>query len=134
MVPVNQVLLKFYGRFAVPISLYLDLEREFLKDGTDASAYLKEDPLCNSWITLRALGSLMKTELAKPVEEISVPVMVIHSGRDNIFPQAYVEKLYKRLSCPKAYLLLEDREHLVMTNHVEEVAPAIASWLKIVTG
>ncbi len=131
MVPINQFLIKIYGRFAVPISLYLDLSQEHLKDGTDAETYIEEDPLCLSWITLRALGSLMKTDLARPVEAITVPVMLIHSGQDNIFPQDYVESIYKRLTCPKAYLLLQDREHLVMTNQVDEVAPSMAAWIKI---
>jgi pimeloyl-ACP methyl ester carboxylesterase len=131
MVPVNLALLKLYGQFAVPISLYLDLSKEFLKDGTDAATYVSEDPLCVTWIKLRALGSLMKTDLAQPVEDITVPVMLIHSDRDNIFPQQYVEDIYNRLNCSKAYLFLKDREHLVMTNNVDEVAPAIANWLKI---
>jgi alpha-beta hydrolase superfamily lysophospholipase len=132
MVPFNLSLIKLYGRFAIPISLYLDLSREFLKDGTDAATYVGEDPLCINWVTLRALGSLMKTDLAKPVEDITVPVMLIHSDRDNIFPQQYVEDIYKRLNCTKAYLFLKDREHLVMTNNVDEVAPAMADWLHII--
>ncbi len=133
MVSTNLFLIKFYGRFAVPISLYLDLSREHLKDGTDAKTYIYEDPLCNTWVTLRALGSLMKTGLARPVEEITVPIMLIHSDGDHIFPQKYVEGIYQRLNCSKAYLLVEGREHLVMTNHVDEVAPSIANWLKIMT-
>ncbi len=132
MVPVNLFLLKIYSRFAIPVSLYLDLSKEFLKDGTDAATYVQEDPLCVNWITLRALGSLMKTDLARPVEAITVPVMLIHSERDNIFPRKYVEDIYNRLNCSKAYLFLEDRDHLVMTNHVDQVAPAMADWLKIV--
>lgn len=131
MVPVNLFLLKYYGRFAIPISLYLDLTEEFLKDGTDAATYVNEDPLCVTWVSLRALGSLMKTDLARPVEDITVPVMLIHSDKDNIFPQEYVEGIYKRLNCTKAYLFLKDREHLVMTNNVDEVAPSIADWLQI---
>ncbi len=130
LVPVNQLLIKLYGRFAIPVSLYLDLSREFLKDGTDAATYVRQDPLCINWVTLRALGSLMKTQPARPVEAISVPVMLVHSGQDNIFPQTYVEGIYHRLTCPKEYLLLENRDHLVMTNHVEEVAEPVAEWLK----
>ena len=130
LVPINQWLLKFYGRFAVPVSLYLDLSQEILKDGTDAATYVREDPLCINWITLRALGSLMKTEPARPVEAIAVPIMLIHSDQDNIFPQAYVESLFGRLTCPKEYLLLPGRDHLVMTNHVDEVAGPMADWLK----
>ena len=111
----------------------LDLSLEFLKDGTPVSDYVREDPLCVTWVTLKALASLMRTDLARPVEAITVPVMLIHSDRDTIFPQGYVEDIYKRLTCPKAYLLLKNRDHLVMTNHVDEVAPSVANWLKIMT-
>ena len=129
-VPINDLLLSIYQHFAVPVSLYLDLSKETLVDGTDAATYVREDPLCINWIKLKALRSLMKTPLAKPVGKITVPVMLVHSDEDNIFPQDYVEGIFNRLTCPKEYLLLKGRDHLVMTNHVDEVADPISEWLK----
>jgi esterase/lipase len=72
----------------------------------------------------------MRTDLAKPVEKITVPVMVVHADQDSIFPQAYVEDIYNRLTCKKKYLLFKDTQHLVMTNNVDEVVPPVAQWLK----
>lgn len=130
LVPLLEPLMRLYGGFAVPISFYLDLTRERMKDGTDVAAWSAGNPLVVRWITLRALASLLHTAPAKPVEDIAVPVMLIHSDRDNIFPQSYVEGIYNRLTWRKHYLLLRNRDHLVMSNNVEEVAPAVAAWLR----
>lgn len=134
LTPLFRLLMTLYRRFTIPISMYLDLTKEFLEDGTSAADYIKKDPLCINWITLRAMNSLLKTQLAKPIEKITVPVMVVHSDQDHIFPQDYVENIYRRLTCEKRFFLLENRQHLVMTNHVEEVTPAIADWLKETVG
>jgi esterase/lipase len=56
--------------------------------------------------------------------------MVVHSDKDHIFPQEYVESIYRRLGCEKEFFLLADREHLIMTNNVDEVAPGVSSWLR----
>jgi pimeloyl-ACP methyl ester carboxylesterase len=128
--PLAHALANLYGSFAVPTAVYLDLKREHLTDGRDAASFLKEDPLAVTWITLRALGSLLLTPLSKPVEKITVPVMVVHSDKDHIFPLKYVESITRRLTCKKELLVLKDREHLIFTNHVGEVAPWITAWLK----
>lgn len=130
LTPLALKVLDVYKNFAFPSALYLDLTREFLPDGRDAAGFLKKDPLAVTWFTFRALRSLVMTPLPKPIEKITVPVMVVHSDKDHIFPQDYVEDLYRRLSCPKEFLLLKDREHLIMTNNVDEVAPSVAAWLK----
>jgi len=130
-IPAARRFMKLYRRFGIPVSLYLDLKKEHLKDGTDAASYIREDPLCITWITLRAMNSLVYTRLAKPVEQIKVPIMLIHSDKDTIFPRRYVEEIWNRLTCPnKDYLLLKDTEHLAMTNSVSEVAGPAARWLK----
>jgi alpha-beta hydrolase superfamily lysophospholipase len=130
LVPAASFLMKLYRSYSFPISLYLDLTKERFIDGTDAATMVKNDPLCVSWITFRALNSLLRTDMAKPVEKIRVPVMLIHADKDSIFPQAYVEGIYNRLTCKKKYLLLKNTEHLVMTNNVDEVVPPVTAWLK----
>lgn len=131
---VLQKAMLIYEKFAIPVSLYLDLEKEKLKNGTTAASFINSDPLCVNWITIRAINSLLKTDMAKPIEEISVPLMLIHSDKDNIFPQKYVENIFNRLNCEKEYLLLKDKNHLVMTNNVSKVEPEISRWLKKTLG
>lgn len=130
LTPMVRMLMRIYQGFAIPVLLYLNLKIEYFENGERASDYIRKDPLCVSWITLRALNSLLKTPLAKPVECITTPIMLIHSDKDHIFPQAYVEKIYNKLTCAKKYLLLKDCDHLVMSNRVEEVTPVIAQWLQ----
>jgi pimeloyl-ACP methyl ester carboxylesterase len=131
---LSQKLMTVYKNFAIPVSLYLDLEIEKLKNGSSVSAFIHSDPLCVSWITIRAMNSLLKTDLAKPIEEITVPLMLIHSDKDTIFPQKYVEEIFNRLNCEKEYLLIKNTNHLVMTNNVSEVEPTVTKWLKNVMG
>lgn len=130
LLPIAAFFMNLYGSYSIPISLYLDLTKEKFPDGTDAATLIQHDPLAVSWITFRALNSLLRTDPAKPVEKITVPVMLIHAGKDNIFPQAYVEGIFNRLTCKKKYLLLKNTEHLVMTNNVDEIVPPVAAWLK----
>jgi len=130
LVPAAELLMSLYGSYSLPISFYLDLTKEKFPDGTDAATLVHKDILAVSWITFRALGSLMRTGLAKPVEKIRVPILLIHADRDNIFPQSYVEGIYSRLTCPKKYLLFKNTEHLVMTNNVGEVVPPVSAWLR----
>lgn len=130
MVPLAEFLANVYKSYAIPISLYLDLSREKSKSGTDASTLFKNDPMTFKWISIRALGSLMHTDLAQPVEKITVPIMLIQAENDTIFPNKYVDDIFKRLTCKKKHLFFKNTEHLVMTNNVDEVVPPIAAWLK----
>jgi alpha-beta hydrolase superfamily lysophospholipase len=130
MVPLAGFLAGLYQSYSVPVFLYLDLTKEHSKNGTDAKTLIKSNPVTVKWITIRALGSLLQTDLARPVEKITVPVMIVHSENDSIFPRNYVEDIFNRLTCRKEYLYFEDKEHLVMTNDVDEVVPPIAAWLK----
>jgi pimeloyl-ACP methyl ester carboxylesterase len=129
-VPLAAFMMDLYKSFYIPIAFYLDLSKEKAKDGTDAATLLKRDPLAVTWITFRALGSLMHTDPAKPVEKITVPIMLIHAENDTIFPRDYVENIYNRLTCKKNYLFFKNTAHLVMTNNVDEVVPPISAWLK----
>lgn len=130
LVPFCISLMNLYGNYSFPICLYLDLTKEKFLDGTDAATLIKQDPLAVSWITFRALNSLLRKDLATPVEKIKLPVMLIHAGKDNISPQVYVEGIYNRLTCKKKYLLLQNAEHLVMTNNVPEIVPPVTAWLR----
>ena len=64
------------------------------------------------------------------MEEIKVPVMVIHAGRDDIFPEDYVRRVYGRLTCEKKFIYLADAPHLVMTDYVDDIVPPVAAWLE----
>jgi len=122
------------GRLMVPVSLYLDLEAETSRLVPDVGRFLKEDPLAVNAVSLSALHSLASTPMARRVEEIEVPVMIVHGERDDIFPEDYVRAVYDRLRCEKEFLYLAGAPHLVMTDHVDDIVPPISAWLKTVMG
>ncbi|NPV60855.1 MAG: alpha/beta fold hydrolase [Actinobacteria bacterium] len=119
-----------FGRLMIPVSLYLDLKAETSRLVPDVGRFLKEDPLAVNAVSLCALHSLPTTPMARKVEEIEVPVMVVHAGKDNIFPEDYVRAVYGRLTCEKEFLYLADAPHLVMTDYVDEIVPHVSAWLK----
>ncbi|MDD3718144.1 MAG: alpha/beta fold hydrolase [Actinomycetota bacterium] len=118
------------GSLMTPVSLYLDLKAETSRLIPDVGRFLKEDPLAVNAVSISALHSLASTPLARRVEEIETPVMVIHAGRDNIFPEDYVRRVYDRLTCEKEFLYLPDAPHLVITDYVDDIIPPVSSWLK----
>jgi pimeloyl-ACP methyl ester carboxylesterase len=130
LVPIAGFLAGVYKNYSFPVSLYLDLDKEHLKDGMTLKAFTKENPQTVYWLAIKSIGSLMRTELAKPVEKIRVPIMMLYSDGDTIFPQAYVESIYHRLTCKKNSLLLKNTDHMIATNHVDKIVPATAAWLK----
>ncbi len=118
------------GKLMTPVSLYLDLKAEPSRLIPDVVRFLREDPLAVSAVSMSALYSLSTTPMARKLEEIETPVMVIHAGQDNIFPEDYVRRVYDRLTCEKEFLYLQDAPHLVMTDHVDDLIPPVSVWLK----
>ena len=113
-----------------PVSAYLDLKAESSRLIPDVGRFMKEDPMVVAAVSLGALASLPSTPLARAVEDIEVPVMVIHAELDDIFPEDYVRRVFGRLRCEKELLYLPGRPHLVMTDYVDDVLPAVSEWLE----
>ncbi len=127
-IPLLMPLFVLYSRFSFPLSVYLDFKSQLLKNGEDAATFLRADPLATVWYTLRVLVSLYRTSLARRVEEIETPVMVLHSSLDAVFPQSYVEGIYNRLTCEKELVVIPDLPHLILINHVPLVVGPVADW------
>jgi pimeloyl-ACP methyl ester carboxylesterase len=128
--PLTQPLLKTpIGNLMQPISAYLDLKAEESDTFPDLYKYFKEDPVQLNAVSFAAISSLDTTPMARKVEEIEVPVMVVHGGRDHIFPEDYVRRVYDRLNCEKDFLYLPDATHGLILDNVEEIVPPIAEWL-----
>jgi pimeloyl-ACP methyl ester carboxylesterase len=115
-------------RLMTPVAAYLDLAAEPSRLYPDVKAWIRSDPLTVNGVSLSALISLTSEPIARRVEEIDTPVMVIHSGGDNIFPEDYVRRVFARLTCDKELLYLPGRPHLVTIDYVDEVLPATAAW------
>jgi len=113
----------------VPIPFYLDLKAEKMEPYGDAWTFIKEDPLALTSITMRAFSSIATTPLPRPPEEIDIPVLVLHSTGDEIFPEDYVRSLYERLTCDKEIKVYEGLPHLITIEYVDRIVPGVALWV-----
>jgi len=127
-------LLKFFAslmpEFQIPISFYLNLEAEEMRGFGNAKVFLDQDPIAYRSIRLKGMASLAYEKLPRPVERITTPVQILHAGRDNIFPQDYIENIYNRLTCKKSLKIYPDLPHLILTEHVDIVTPDVVEWLE----
>lgn len=114
----------------IPVSSYIDMEKIPVNYFGNAKAFMDSDPLCLKTISLRALQSLAHTEMPKPVEQITVPVMVLQGTADSIFPVSYTQKIYDRINTLKKFSLFPDKSHAILHEDTDEVLPAITDWLK----
>ncbi len=114
----------------IPVTSYIDLDKIPVKYFGSARAFMETDPLTLKTISLRALQSLAHTEMAKPVEQIKVPVMVLQGTADSIFPVSYTQKIFDKIQAKKKFSLFPNRSHAVLHEAAEEVIPAINSWLQ----
>jgi len=130
MMPIAPLATRFNIELRLPVSAYLDLKNEETRMIPDVGRFFREDPMAVSAVSLSAFASLALTPMARPVEEIEVPVMVIHSELDDIFPEDYVRRIYARLKCEKEFLYLPGKYHLVMTDFVDEILPPVSRFLK----
>jgi alpha-beta hydrolase superfamily lysophospholipase len=129
MIPFVRFVFKLYQNYGVPLTFYLDFSKQILKDGENSADFLKRDPLGVVIYTCKVLRALAKTTMPVPVEAIATPIMVLQATEDPIFPQAYVEAIYKRLTCPKSYTLIKG-PHLILVNQVPDVVGPISDWFK----
>ncbi len=113
----------------VPVTSYIDLEKIPVQYFGNAKNFMDSDPLTLKTISIRALQSLAHTEMAKPVGEIKVPVMVLQGTADSIFPVSYTQAIYDKLTCRKKFVQFPGRSHAVLHEDVEEVIPALTGWL-----
>ncbi|OGP58853.1 MAG: hypothetical protein A2V67_19250 [Deltaproteobacteria bacterium RBG_13_61_14] len=130
MKPLLPIFASLAPELKIPISLYLDLEAEPMRGFGNAKVFLDQDPLAYKSIRLKGMASLASEKLPRPVEQITTPVQILHAGRDNIFPQDYVEYIYNRLTCKKSLKIYPDLPHLILTEHVDIVVPDVAKWLE----
>ncbi|MFN8310627.1 MAG: alpha/beta fold hydrolase [Chitinophagales bacterium] len=114
----------------IPMSAYIDLDSIKLEHFGSIRQFIENDPLALKNISLRALHSLGQTPMARPMEEIKVPVMVFQGDADTIFPVDYTKKLYERLNCRKELVIFRNMGHALMSNNVDAILPEILDWLR----
>lgn len=115
--------------FILPVTFYLPFYRLKLPDGSSAVELMKLDPLATPAYAMGAMATLAKTEPEIPFARMTIPVMVLSSGGDEVFPISYEKRIFAMLGCPKHFEDVPDLPHLMIMKPPEGVVDAIAAWL-----
>jgi alpha-beta hydrolase superfamily lysophospholipase len=113
----------------IPMAAYIDLDSIPVKYFGSIRQFIENDPLALKNISIRALQSLGATPLAKPIDQITVPVMVFQGDADTIFSVDYTKKIYDQLTCKKSMIVFHDMTHALMSENVDDILPDILAWL-----
>lgn len=132
--PIMMFNSRFFPEFKVPMTFYIKLTDEPIRDLGNSKDLLYSGPLLVTFIRLKGMASLGSEPLPCPVEEIRTPIMIIHGEKDVIFPQSYIEYIYDRLTCKKALKVYKDCHHYIVFDHVEKILPDIVEWLEDICG
>ncbi|MHA1292826.1 MAG: alpha/beta hydrolase [Promethearchaeota archaeon] len=130
--PLVPIVAKIAPKFKVSVWLYLDFKKLAKTDKIleKIDTFLK-DPLLSDKYTATAIKTQMRAPLAKPIEKIISPVMIINGDEDYLFSVDYMTELYNRLTCKnKALEILKNASHLILQENIEEVIEHIVPWLK----
>ncbi|MEE9381369.1 MAG: alpha/beta fold hydrolase [Hyphomonadaceae bacterium] len=123
---VVKILAKLFPKMPIKMERYLNL---LSKDDSPAKRRMLADPYMSKVIRLRALASLSTTKMARPVEEIKTPVLLLHAGEDEVFPQSLAEGLHARMTCEKELVIYPGLGHFLFSEHISAVMPDIKRWV-----
>ncbi len=112
--------------------LYLDprklAKKEELLNKID---YIMNDDLITDKYTAKAIRAQQKDAMAKKIEEIKTPVMIIDGDEDILFSVEYMTELYERLTCEnKSLEIIKNASHLIFQENIDEVLERIVPWLE----
>jgi len=131
LLPLVPIATKLAPKFRISTLLYLDFERlAKTQDVKNKIDYLLEDPLLSLKYTVTAIRTQMKDPLAKPIEEIKTPIMIINGDEDVLFSEEYMTEIYERLTCEQRKLeIIEDASHLIFQENIQESLKRVVPWL-----
>lgn len=128
-----QPLIRFAGSLLPNVTVstlsYLDLKSIKIKYFGNLHNFIVEDPFAITKISLRAAKSLVNAKMAKPVEEIDIPIFVFQGDADIVFPVVYTKKLYDKLTCKKQMKLYKNCDHAIMVENVDLIIEDLVAWL-----
>lgn len=125
---------RLFPEFKVPMTFYINLAAEPIRELGNSKDLLHTGPLLVPYIRLKGMVSLASEPLPCPVSQIETPIMIIHGGKDTIFPEDYIEYIYQRLACRKRLKIYPDCHHYIVFDHVDKILPDIVSWLEEICG
>jgi len=128
LIPVFVRLFRFMHRFVAPVTFYLPFSKLKLPQGGSAQALMMRDPMTTLAYSLGAVASLTDTPLAVPPNQIKMPLMLLSSIDDEVFPVEYERWLFDQLTCTKEFVCI-DRTPPCWPYHLMLVFYAHEPWL-----
>jgi pimeloyl-ACP methyl ester carboxylesterase len=131
LLPLIPFAAKIVPKARFSVLLYLDFYRlckteQFSK----RIPLLLEDKLLAEKYSTTALRTQMKAPLAKPIENIETPLMIINGDEDVLFSEKYMREIYDRLTCSHKKLeIIENASHLIFQENISEALDRIVPWL-----
>jgi alpha-beta hydrolase superfamily lysophospholipase len=133
ILPLGRLAARLLPELRLTIWLYLDPQA--LTDDPRLLEIFVDDPLTLQALPLRSIVSQSQVAPARPVEEIEMPIMVLHAEGDRIFPLDYCRAIYDRLTCFKRFELIPGADHFVFApNYLDRSLPPSAAWFRETLG
>ncbi|MHA1270615.1 MAG: alpha/beta hydrolase [Candidatus Helarchaeota archaeon] len=131
--PLIPILSKIIPTLRISVWIYLD-PNELVRDTIllEKLDILLNDKLISDKYTLKSLATQMKAPLARPIEEIETPIMIINGDKDVLFSVEYMESLFNRLkkSRNKRLEIIPNSSHFILHEEKDESIKRIVNWLK----
>jgi alpha-beta hydrolase superfamily lysophospholipase len=115
----------------LPVSVWSYLDPAALGHSAafdSVESFFQRDPLSIDKVSLKALVSLSSTPLARPLEKITTPTLVLHAERDDLFSLDYIKGLYERMTCRKELVVVPDCNHLQIYERAKDWGSQVARW------
>jgi alpha-beta hydrolase superfamily lysophospholipase len=131
LLPLVPLVAKIVPKLRFSVFLYLDFYRLCKTEQFSRRIpILLDDELLADKYSAAALRTQLKAPLAKPIEEINTPIMIINGDEDVLFSEDYMEEIYKRLTCTHKKLeIIENASHLIFQENISEARERIVPWL-----
>ena len=121
---------KIVPKLKISVYLYLDFNELAKSEFIDRIDFLLNDKLISDKYTMTSIRAQMRESLARPIELIEAPIMIINGDEDYLFSVEYMQEIYDRLNCEnKKLVILKGASHLIFQENIEEALERIVPWL-----
>ena len=132
LIPFLPIVTKIAPKLKISVLLYIDPNKlAKTEEMLSRLGGLLKDDLASLKYTVTSIRTQIKAPLAKPIESIDIPIMIINGSEDVLFSVEYMQEIYNRLKCENKRLeILEKASHLIFHENIEEVIKRIIPWLE----
>jgi len=130
--PFVPIFAKLIPTLRISVWAYLDAEHLFQDEAlVEKMEIVMNDKLISDRYTLKSIATQMRAPLARPIEEIETPIMILNSNHDVLFSVEYMQEIFDRLknSRNKKLEIIENAAHLILHERPDECLKRIIPWL-----